>query len=51
MCFNSDEDNKGAYIAVLSEVVDFQEQDVLQNSTSMQIIKVMGKFLENTYTT
>jgi hypothetical protein len=23
----------------------------LQNSTSMQIIKVMGKFLENTYTT
>jgi len=51
MCFNSTKKNKDDYILVLSEVVEFQEEDVLQNSTSMQIVKVMGKFLENTYTT
>lgn len=49
MCFDSKEDNKEMYKTVLSEVLQFQEEDVKQNSTSMQILKVMSKFMENSY--
>jgi len=49
MSFNSDDDNKSIYIQVLAEILEFQEEDVQQNSTSMQILKVISKFMENSY--
>jgi hypothetical protein len=49
MCFSSADEYKEMYITVLAEVLHFQEEDVQQNSTSMQILKVMSKFMENTY--
>lgn len=50
MAMNNNDEYKEKYIIVLSEIIDFQEQDVQQNSTSMQILKVMAKFMETTYT-
>lgn len=47
MCFNSSKEAQEMYKIVLSHVCDFQEKDVQQNSTSMQIIKVMTTFLES----
>lgn len=49
MSFSSSDEHKEMYITVLAEVLHFQEEDVQQNSTSMQILKVMSKFMENTY--
>lgn len=47
MCF--DPENKDSYITVLEEVLKFQNEDVKQNSTSMQIVKALSKFMENSY--
>ncbi len=47
MCYS--EKYKEEYLFVLSEVLTFQDNDALENSTSMQIIKVMSKFMENSY--
>lgn len=47
MCFS--EEQKEMYLMVLEWILKFQEEDVLQNSTSMQIIKVISKFMENSY--
>jgi len=47
MCFSTK--HKDLYIQVLLEVIDFQEKDVQENSTRMQIIKVMSKFIESSY--
>lgn len=50
MCFSSDAKHQEKYLEVLEEIIEFQEEDVQQNSTSMQILKVISKFMENTYT-
>jgi hypothetical protein len=49
MSFSPSEEHKAMYVTVLAEIIQFQEEDVQQNSTSMQILKVMSKFMENSY--
>jgi hypothetical protein len=44
MCF--DETLKEELEVVLADICDFQEKDRLANSTSMQIIKILAKFIE-----
>lgn len=49
-CMIFDSKFKEIYQTVLLEIIWFQEEDVQENSTSMQILKIIAKFLETSYT-